>query len=217
MAAGCSCCPRWCCSARSWSTRSGTRSYRSFFDQSGSGFAGLDNYVEIFTDDTILTAVKNNAIWVVVAPAVVDGARADLRGADRTGALGHGVQADRLHADGDLDAGRGHHLPAGVRAGPGARASPTRSWVGVHDTFAESAGFPKARPLPAHPLKPAGGGAFVTEQPVTAGSPVELPLVGVPADTMPSDAPPGEGRTTGRRPDHRHRLAGLHPGRRRRR
>lgn len=44
--------------------------YRSFFDQSGSSFAGLDNYKEIFTEDSILTAVKNNAIWVVVAPTV---------------------------------------------------------------------------------------------------------------------------------------------------
>ena len=36
--------------------------YRSFFDQSGSSFAGLDNYKEIFTEDSILTAVKNNDI-----------------------------------------------------------------------------------------------------------------------------------------------------------
>lgn len=44
--------------------------YRSFFDQAGTGFAGFDNYTALFTDDTILTAVKNNAIWVVFAPTV---------------------------------------------------------------------------------------------------------------------------------------------------
>lgn len=44
--------------------------YRSFFDQSGTGFAGLDNYKALFTDDTIRTAVKNNAIWVVFAPTI---------------------------------------------------------------------------------------------------------------------------------------------------
>lgn len=44
--------------------------YRSFFDQSGTGFVSLDNYKTLFTDDTIRTAVKNNAIWVVFAPTI---------------------------------------------------------------------------------------------------------------------------------------------------
>lgn len=44
--------------------------YRSFFDQAGTGFAGIDNYRTLFSDDTIRTAVKNNAIWVVFAPTV---------------------------------------------------------------------------------------------------------------------------------------------------
>ncbi|NEE16781.1 sugar ABC transporter permease, partial [Streptomyces sp. SID7499] len=39
-------------------------------DQAGTGFAGFDNYKALFTDDTIVTAVKNNAIWVVFAPTV---------------------------------------------------------------------------------------------------------------------------------------------------
>jgi len=44
---------------------------RSFFSNSGSEFVGLDNYKQIFTDEILLTAVKNNAIWVAVVPAAV--------------------------------------------------------------------------------------------------------------------------------------------------
>jgi alpha-glucoside transport system permease protein len=61
-------------------------------------------------------------------------------------------------------------------------------WVGVHDTFAESSGFPKARPLPVHPLKAAGGGAYITKQPVRVGQQVKLPLIGVAPAQMPGDA-----------------------------
>src|SRR3954453_16721665 len=45
--------------------------WRSLYDADGSGFVGLDNYVDIFTTDSTLTAVRNTAIWVAVAPAVV--------------------------------------------------------------------------------------------------------------------------------------------------
>jgi alpha-glucoside transport system permease protein len=44
---------------------------RSFFDRSGDNFVWFDNYQEIFTSDVLLTAVKNNAIWVLVVPALV--------------------------------------------------------------------------------------------------------------------------------------------------
>jgi alpha-glucoside transport system permease protein len=67
--------------------------------------------------------------------------------------------------------------------------------VGVHDTFAESAGYPKAHPLPVHPLKAGGGGSFVTKVPVRAGEPVRLPLVGVAPATMPTDAKPAKAAT----------------------
>ncbi|MGH2994831.1 MAG: ABC transporter permease subunit [Gaiellaceae bacterium] len=44
---------------------------RSFFDRSGDEFVWFDNYREIFESDVLLTAVKNNAIWVGVVPALV--------------------------------------------------------------------------------------------------------------------------------------------------
>lgn len=45
--------------------------YRSFFDRSGDTFVWFDNYEALFTDDVIVTAIKNNAIWVGVVPALV--------------------------------------------------------------------------------------------------------------------------------------------------
>lgn len=44
---------------------------RSFFDREGSSFVWFDNYQALFTTDTLITAIQNNAIWVGVVPALV--------------------------------------------------------------------------------------------------------------------------------------------------
>ena len=44
---------------------------RSFFDRGGDKFVWFDNYKSIFTSDFITTAIKNNAIWIGVVPALV--------------------------------------------------------------------------------------------------------------------------------------------------
>jgi alpha-glucoside transport system permease protein len=45
---------------------------RSFYGQSGFGdFVGLGNYRTLFTTATLVTAIKNSAIWVAVVPALV--------------------------------------------------------------------------------------------------------------------------------------------------
>ncbi|MFK4596132.1 carbohydrate ABC transporter permease [Streptomyces pristinaespiralis] len=171
--------------------------YRSFFDQSGAGFAGLDNYVEIFTDDTILTAVKNNAIWVVVAPTV--STVLGLIFAVLTERVRWGTAFKLIvfmpMAISMLAAGIIFRL---VYEQDPERGVANAIWVGVHDTFEESAGYPRARPLPVHPLEAAGGGAFVTKEPVSAGKPVQLPLVGVAPAKMPSDAEPAKAAEPGK-------------------
>ena len=45
--------------------------FRSFFDRDGDRFVWFDNYRTLFTSDIIVTAIKNNAIWVGVVPALV--------------------------------------------------------------------------------------------------------------------------------------------------
>jgi alpha-glucoside transport system permease protein len=45
---------------------------RSFFGLNGfNHFVGIDNYKTLFTTSRLLTAIKNNAIWVAVVPAFV--------------------------------------------------------------------------------------------------------------------------------------------------
>ncbi|MFG3102996.1 carbohydrate ABC transporter permease [Streptomyces sp. NPDC048182] len=175
---------------------------RSFYDQSGDGFAGFDNYQALFTDDGIRTALKNNVIWVVFAPTVATALGlvfAVLTERVRWGTafklvvfmpmaismLAAGI-IFRLVYDQDPDKGVANAV-----------------WVGVHDTFAESSAFPKAHPGRQSPLKAAGGGAFVTKAPVSAGTPVALPLVGVAPDQLPDGAQPAaapkaeDGKVTG--------------------
>ncbi|MEV7996652.1 sugar ABC transporter permease [Streptomyces sp. NPDC086077] len=159
---------------------------RSFYDQSGDGFAGFDNYQALFTDEGIRTALKNNIIWVVFAPTVATALGlifAVLTERVRWGTafklvvfmpmaismLAAGI-IFRLVYDQDPDKGVANAV-----------------WVGVHDTFAQSSAFPKAHPGRESPLA-ADGGGFVTKEPVRLGEPVGLPLVGVAPDQMPDGA-----------------------------
>ncbi|SDC00256.1 carbohydrate ABC transporter permease [Streptomyces prasinopilosus] len=160
---------------------------RSFYDQSGDGFTGLDNYRALFTDDGIRTALKNNVIWVVFAPTVATALGlvfAVLTERIRWGTafklvvfmpmaismLAAGI-IFRLVYDQDPDKGVANAV-----------------WVGVHDTFAESSAYPKAHPGRESPLEAAGRGAFVTRTTVGVGETVALPLVGVAPDLIPDDA-----------------------------
>ncbi|MFF8971631.1 carbohydrate ABC transporter permease [Streptomyces sp. NPDC014995] len=175
---------------------------RSFYDQSGDGFAGIDNYRALFTDDGIRTALKNNVLWVVFAPTVATALGlifAVLTERVRWGTafklvvfmpmaismLAAGI-IFRLVYDQDPDKGVANAV-----------------WVGVHDTFAQSSAFPKAHPGRESPLRPERGGGFITREPVRAGDPVALPLVGVAPDLMPDSAEkavraqPEPGKVTG--------------------
>ncbi|MEW2393613.1 sugar ABC transporter permease [Streptomyces venezuelae] len=160
--------------------------FRSFFDDSGD-FTAFGNYKTLFTDDSIRTAIKNNAIWVVVAPTV-----ATILG------LIFAVLTERVRwgtafklvifmpmAISMLAAGIIFRL---VYESDPDRGVANAVMVSVHDTFSESSAFPQAHPSTASPLKNAGGGAFITKDPVQAGTPVVLPLTGVPPDQMPDDA-----------------------------
>jgi alpha-glucoside transport system permease protein len=44
---------------------------RSFYDRSGDDFIGLENYRTLFSDDTLLTAIRNNMLWLLVVPFFV--------------------------------------------------------------------------------------------------------------------------------------------------
>jgi alpha-glucoside transport system permease protein len=42
----------------------------SFGDNRGEGFVGLDNYEFVFTDESMLRAIRNTAGWIIIVPAV---------------------------------------------------------------------------------------------------------------------------------------------------
>ena len=44
---------------------------RSFYDRSGSNFIGFDNYNELFSQDNLTRAIRNNVLWLAIVPAFV--------------------------------------------------------------------------------------------------------------------------------------------------
>ncbi|MDX2606373.1 sugar ABC transporter permease [Streptomyces caniscabiei] len=162
--------------------------WRSLFDADGSGFVGLDNYAEIFSDDATLLAVRNTAIWVAVAPALVT-------------ALGliFAVLTERVRwgtafklivfmpmAISMLAAGIIFRLVYEQDPDQGVANAVVTS---VHDVFVDESVYPKARPnAQVSDLKASGGGSFTTEGAVRAGTPALLPLVGIAPNSLPGDA-----------------------------
>lgn len=171
--------------------------WRSLFDADGSGFVGLDNYAEIFTDDATLVAVRNTAIWVAVAPALVT-------------ALGliFAVLTERVRwgtafklivfmpmAISMLAAGIIFRLVYEQDPDQGVANAVVTS---VHDVFVDESVYPKARPnAQVSDLKASGGGAFTTEGTVRAGTPALLPLVGIAPNSLPGDAQDAKAATGG--------------------
>ncbi|MFG2894687.1 carbohydrate ABC transporter permease [Streptomyces sp. NPDC048248] len=156
---------------------------RSLFDASGDGFVGLDNYGEMFSDDGIRTALQNNVIWVVVAPTV--STALGLMFAVLTERVSWGTAFKLVvfmpMAISMLAAGIIFRL---VYDQDPERGVANAVWVGVHDTFADPAPFPGAKPRPNADLRPSGGGAFTTESAVAATSPANVPLVAVQPDDV---------------------------------
>jgi alpha-glucoside transport system permease protein len=44
---------------------------RSFYDRTGDSFIGIDNYRTLFTDDTLIKAITNNFLWLLIVPFFV--------------------------------------------------------------------------------------------------------------------------------------------------
>lgn len=174
---------------------------RSLYGADGwSEFVALDNYKELFTDDDTLTALKNNAIWVVVAPTVVTALglvfavlteRVRFATAFKlivfmpmaVSMLAAGI-IFRLVYDQDPDKGVANAV-----------------MVGVHDMFlGGGAQYEGAQARPNADLKPAGKG-FQTQKEFTGTA--ALPLVALAEDKVPKDAkpavapPPQDGALTG--------------------
>ncbi len=170
--------------------------WRSLYDATGGTFVGLRNYISIFTDSGTLTTIRNNIIWVVVAPVIVT-------------ALGliFAVLTERIRwstafklvlfmpmAVSLLAAGVIFRLVYEQDPDKGVANAIITT---VHDTFSASAGYPGARPRDNDQAPAvAQGGAVVTRQPARPGTPVLIPLVGLTQDVV-KDAAPAKAATGG--------------------
>jgi alpha-glucoside transport system permease protein len=160
---------------------------RSFFDASGTEFVGGENYSEMFRDPATLTAVRNSAIWVVVAPALLTGLGLILavlvekvRWATAfklllfmpmaVSFLAAGI-IFRLAYDEDPDKGV---LNAAA--------------VSVHDAFTGTSAYPTARARDGQGLTKGADGSYRTS--ASTGETVTLGLVGVPPKELPAGAEP---------------------------
>src|SRR4051812_30701551 len=131
--------------------------WRSLYDADGSSFIGIDNYTALFTDDATFTSLKNNIIWVVVAPTVITSLGlifAVLTERVRWGTAFKTIMFMPMAIS---------MVAAGVIFTLVYDASPDRGVlnavvVGVHDTWAPSSQYPGARPRENGPLKAVGGG-----------------------------------------------------------
>jgi alpha-glucoside transport system permease protein len=160
---------------------------RSLFDARGTQFVGLDNYGTAFADDRTLVALRNSAIWVLVAPTLVTTiglVLAVLAERIRWAAafrlvmfvpLAISLVASgiifRLVYDEDPDSGL---VNAAV--------------VAVHDAFTASAPYPGARARDGGGLVSAPDGALVTSAPVGAQDALALPITGYDPAQLPSTA-----------------------------
>jgi alpha-glucoside transport system permease protein len=162
---------------------------RSFFDASGTRFVGGENYTEMFRDPATLTAVRNTAVWVVVAPALLTGLGLILavlvekvRWATAFKLLLFMPMAVSFLAAGiifrlayDEDPNKGV-LNAAV--------------VSVHDAFTGTSPYPTARARDGHGLTGEPDGSYRTTTTVSPGDSVTLGLVGVPPKELPAGAEP---------------------------
>ncbi|MFI6036835.1 ABC transporter permease subunit [Streptomyces sp. NPDC051315] len=162
---------------------------RSLFDASGTRFVGGENYTEMFRDPATVKAIRNTAIWVVVAPALLTGLGLILavlvekvRWATAfklllfmpmaVSFLAAGI-IFRLAYDEDPDKGV---LNAAV--------------VSVHDAFQGTSSYPTARARDGQGLTRGTDGSYRTGASAAPGDTVTLGLVGVGPDDLPGDAGP---------------------------
>ena len=174
---------------------------RSFFDRSGSNFVGIDNYKTLFSSDTLVKAIENNAIWLAVVPAFVT-------------AIGliFAVLTERVRwqvafkiavfmpmAISLFAAGVIWHLMLQKDPQQGTVNAAVKV---VHDTFSTSGVLTSAQgSTPELAGSPSSG--LVLKSTVQPGGSVKLGLTGIPPTAVPKDAkqarpaPPRAGHVTG--------------------
>lgn len=169
----------------------GYSAWRSLFDATGDAFVGLDNYVAIFTNPDTFIALRNNVIWVVIAPIVVTAVglifavlteRIRLATAFKIvvfmpmaiSFLASGV-IFRLVYEQDPDRGLANAV-----------------LTTVSDTISAPSAYPEANPREEAGLEPHEGEYVLDSDTAPGDDPVLLPLVGMAPDDLPQEAEQAE-------------------------
>ncbi|GAA4893557.1 sugar ABC transporter permease [Tessaracoccus lubricantis] len=159
---------------------------RSFYDRTGEKFTGWQNYVTMFTNETTFTAIRNNIMWVLVAPLVctvlglifaVLLQRLKWKTAFRL--IIFMPMAISMLAAGVIFRGLFQENPQ--------LGAVNAAIVGVQNAFSDTANYPGANPRKDVGLV-AEGGIISTESTVNAGTVVDLPLTGIRQDDLPEGA-----------------------------
>ncbi|MEV4378763.1 ABC transporter permease subunit [Streptosporangium sp. NPDC049644] len=176
--------------------------FRSLYDANGDGFVGAGNYATIFSDSATLITIRNNLIWVVVAPLLVTAMglifavlTERIRWATAFKLIVFMPMAVSLMASGVIFRLVYEQAPD--------RGVANAVITSVSGLFGSDQGYPDARPRENDQAPVAASqGAVVSRQPAAPGKAVLVPLVGVKPDSLASAAPakaaqPGPGELAG--------------------
>jgi alpha-glucoside transport system permease protein len=160
---------------------------RSLYSNRGGEFVGLENYETMFNDDIIFTAIRNNALWVLIVPAAVTAV-----------GLVFAVLTERVWWATAFKIAVFIPLAVSLFAvGVTWRIMYERDpdqgainamIVGVQEAFKDSGVLSRARPSTEAVTGSVGQG-FTVQQEVSSGGTVTIGLTAVPAAEVAEDAP----------------------------
>lgn len=163
--------------------------WRSLFDAAGRNFLGLGNYVTMFTEQSTLISIRNNVIWVVVAPItctilglIFAVLMQRIRWATAFKLIVFMPMAISLVAAGVI-------FRTAFQENPSLGAA-NAVVVGVHDLFAGGSKYPGARPRDDAGVLAQKGG-IVGGDAVSTGASQDFPLVSILQTAVPKDAVAG--------------------------
>ncbi len=163
--------------------------WRSLFDAAGTNFLGLGNYVTMFTEQSTLISIRNNVIWVVVAPVtctilglIFAVLMQRIRWATAFKLIVFMPMAISLVAAGVI-------FRTAFQENPNLGAVNAIA-VGVHDLFNGGSEYPGARAREDAGLA-ADKGGIVGREAVSTGGSQDFPLVSILQTAVPSDAKVG--------------------------
>lgn len=162
---------------------------RSLFDRSGDAFVGFENYARMFSNESTFVAIRNNVVWVVVAPVVCTilgllfAVLADrVRWATAFKLIVFMPMAISMLAAGVIFRSLFQENPE--------LGAVNAAIVAVQDAVGGGAAdLSGARPRPDTGFAESSG-SIGSESPAAAGESVLVPLVGVRAAGLPGDAVP---------------------------